>query len=184
VAIGDALGWQVTPNRRASLLFIKPLSLGARTNMTVVTNLRRYNLALSARAGGRDPTYVVRFIYPEPARAEILPPPAREPPRDVNDAYSFSGAREGLPTRVFDDGRSTYFAFAEGGDLPALYVTNAKGAEAVINVAFRDGLLVIDEVAAGFNLRRGKDVTRIINGAYRAPAGGDQPTAKPKSIRP
>jgi type IV secretion system protein VirB9 len=184
VAIGDALGRQVTPNRRANLLFVKPLSAGRRTNMTVITNLRRYQLTLRASAGGRDPTYVMRFLYPEPARAEVLPPPARQRPRDVNHADSYSGAAQGLPTRVFDDGKATYFTFADIGDLPAVYVTDARGAEALGNVALRDGLLMIDQVAAGFTLRRGREVTRITNGAYRPPAGGGLPaTAKQTGAR-
>ena len=38
VAIGDSTAWQVTPNKRANLLFVKPLSEKAKTNMTVVTD--------------------------------------------------------------------------------------------------------------------------------------------------
>ena len=41
VSIGDAQGWQVTPNRKASLLFLKPIDQAAATNMTVVTSLAR-----------------------------------------------------------------------------------------------------------------------------------------------
>src|SRR5690606_8846148 len=36
VAVGDAEKWQITPNKRANLLFVKPLAANARTNMTVV----------------------------------------------------------------------------------------------------------------------------------------------------
>src|ERR1700759_2797587 len=36
VAVGDATGWQITPNRAANLLFIKPIAEGPTTNMTVV----------------------------------------------------------------------------------------------------------------------------------------------------
>jgi type IV secretion system protein VirB9 len=42
VSIGDAMGWQVTPNKKANLLFLKPLDRTAATNMTVVTDRRRY----------------------------------------------------------------------------------------------------------------------------------------------
>ena len=63
VAIGDSEAWQVTPNKRANLLFIKPLSPTARTNMTVVTDRRTYlfDLVASPRA---QPLYVLRFAYP------------------------------------------------------------------------------------------------------------------------
>ena len=42
VSIGDSLAWQVTPNKRARMLFLKPLLRKGATNMTVVTSLRRY----------------------------------------------------------------------------------------------------------------------------------------------
>src|SRR5690606_25878099 len=41
VAIGDSQAWQVTPNKRANLLFVKPLAARAATNMTVVTEIGR-----------------------------------------------------------------------------------------------------------------------------------------------
>ncbi|HEY0271444.1 MAG TPA: TrbG/VirB9 family P-type conjugative transfer protein, partial [Sphingomonas sp.] len=42
IAVGDSATWQVTPNKRASLLFVKPMKAPARTNMTVVTDQRTY----------------------------------------------------------------------------------------------------------------------------------------------
>ena len=64
VAIGDSTTWQVTPNKRANLLFVKPLAAKARTNMTVVTDRRTYFFDLVAAAQGL-PVYVLRFTYPE-----------------------------------------------------------------------------------------------------------------------
>jgi type IV secretion system protein VirB9 len=60
VAIGDSASWQITPNKRANLLFVKPLSPRARTNMTVVTDRRTYFFDLVA-APGSSPLYVLRF---------------------------------------------------------------------------------------------------------------------------
>src|SRR6478672_11124421 len=48
VAVGDSSKWQITPNRRASLLFVKPLAARSRTNMTVVTDRRTYMFDLVA----------------------------------------------------------------------------------------------------------------------------------------
>jgi type IV secretion system protein VirB9 len=185
VAIGDSLGWQITPNRRARILFIKPNERATTTNMSVVTNLRSYDFELRARraAGGHDsqPLYTVRFDYPEPAAVAVEPPappaPPPEPPKDVNHAYSFSGSPKGLPTRVFDDGQSTYFVFAEGADFPAIFAVDPDNKEAVVNVAQRDGYVVVDRLAAAFVLRRGEQITRIVNDAYRDDAG--QPSALP-----
>lgn len=190
VAIGDSLAWQVTPNRRANLLFLKPIEARGRTNMTVITNLRRYNLRLSAHATGKhgDPeaTYALRFVYPEPARLTVAPPPPPEPPRDVNHAYSVTGSNRNLPVRVFDDGRSTYFRFAEGADYPAIFVLDEAAHESVTNLAFRDGFLVVDQVAAGFTLRDATGVAMIRNTAFRPRVTGlpVAPGKLPKGLRP
>src|SRR5690606_16526606 len=40
VSIGDALAWQVSPNRKATLLFLKPMATSRPTSMTVVTSER------------------------------------------------------------------------------------------------------------------------------------------------
>jgi type IV secretion system protein VirB9 len=173
VSIGDALGWQVTPNRRADLLFLKPIDRAAPTNMTVVTNLRTYTFELRVRARTRGPErdviYTVRFDVPEPAmaaREPEPPPPPPPPPRDANHAYSYQGAPLGLPTRVFDDGQVTYFAFSSTTDYPAIFAVDPDNKESAVNVSQRDGLLVVDRLAQAFVRRRGAQVTRVINDAY------------------
>ena len=55
VAIGDSEAWQVTPNKRANLLFVKPLAPTAATNMTVVTDRRTYLFDLVASASAKPP---------------------------------------------------------------------------------------------------------------------------------
>lgn len=181
VAIGDSLGWQVTPNRRANLLFLKPLDPSTRTNMSVITSLRRYNFALSARtakAAGRDVVFGLRFDIPEPAPVFVAPPPAPQPPQVVNSAYSYSGSKLLVPARVFDDGGATYFEFGPLAEYPAIFTIDEAKAESLTNVTHRDGLLVVDELAPRFALRRGEEVTWIVNEAYRRPAVGVLPLAK------
>lgn len=188
VAIGDALGWQVTPNRRANLLFLKPTQRRPRTNMTVVTNLRRYNFELAvtaARTGHRRAAapYSIRIVYPPPA---ISTPTPAEPvqhawqPQDLNNAYSYKGSGVNLPARVFDDGRFTYFRFADGTDVPAILAVEADGGELVVNTSMREGYVIVDTVARGFVLRRGSEVTTLYNDGFQAPTPG--PLApKPRS---
>ena len=168
VAIGDSLGWQVTPNRRANLLFLKPMSARPPTNMTVVTNQRRYNFQLSVqKQASRSLPFSVVFLYAPPvlARVEALPPPL--PPVERNAAYSYDGSSKTLPIKVFDDGRDTYFTFRAEEDLPAVFAVDPDGGEAVVNTRQRDGYLVVDQIARGFVLRRGSEVTRIYNDAFR-----------------
>jgi type IV secretion system protein VirB9 len=186
VAIGDSLGWQVTPNRKANLLFIKPMAQRPDTNMTVITNLRRYNFELSvvnpkSRAAVRAVPFSVRFVYPAPVMARVEPPPPPKPPEDRNHAYSYQGSALLLPDRMFDDGEATYFTFRDHEDLPAIFAVDAGGAEAVVNSHMRDGYIVVDGISPGFVLRRGKELTRVFNDGYHAQqASALSPKQKPK----
>ena len=185
VAIGDALGWQVTPNRKANLLFLKPMAQRPDTNMTVVTNLRRYQFQLSVKAKAKALAvpYVVRFVYPTPAVAVVIPPPPPPPPEDRNHAYSYQGATGPVPARLFDDGQFTYFAFGRDADLPAIFAVDPDGGEAVVNSHMRDGYVVVDRTAPGFVLRRGKDVTRVFNDGWKAQTASAV-APKPRAEKP
>lgn len=196
VAIGDGASWQVTPNKRATLLFIKPVESASDTNMTVVTTLRRYMFELSVRkAPNRAPAaralYAVRFTYPPAATpsisaaadgkvADATPATVSQPgpPEARNLAYSYGGAPELVPLKVFDDGARTYFKFAENAEYPAIFSVEEDKSEAVINFRLRDGLIVVDRVAPGFVLRRGKLQTRIFNDGFRASKPGPESPRK------
>ena len=185
VAIGDSVGWQVVPSRKANLLFIKPMEKAPATNMEVVTNLRRYAFELSvlpAGSHGRDALYSLRFEYPAPAAAIVdrLPPAPPPPPQDVNHAYSYEGSARNVPLRLFDDGRATYFRFREGEEYPAIFAIGADKGESVVNSSIHDGYIVVDRLARGFVLRRGADVTRIFNDGY---AEGQPGPLSPKPRR-
>jgi type IV secretion system protein VirB9 len=172
VAIGDSLSWQVVPNRQANLLFLKPMARAPVTNMTVVTNMRRYAFELSispARPGDdRDVIYELRFEYPPPVTPLVIAPqpPAPEPPEDVNHAYSYAGSTQNLPIRVFDDGHVTYFRFADDASFPAIFAVEGDNTEAVVNFRSLDGYVVVDRLARAFVLRRGNVATRIINDGF------------------
>ena len=182
VAVGDAVGWQITPNRAANLLFVKPLNDVPTTNMTVVTNYRRYSFELSVRphapAGDKSIVYTLRFQYPEVAVASVNPKPAApEPPplpKVVNAAYSYDGSPKIVPSRVFDDGKATYFEFRDGDSYPAIFSMDEGKNEQVVNTYMRSGYIVADQVSRGFVLRQGNDVTRVYNDGFRAPGPGPQ----------
>jgi type IV secretion system protein VirB9 len=183
VAVGDAMSWQITPNRKADLLFVKPMNEAPVTNMTVVTNLRHYlfELHVKPRTGSDDKSivYTLRFQYPETAMAvpALSPPPAASqppPPQVVNDAYSFDGSPKVLPVRVFDDGHATFFQFREGEEYPAIFSVDADGAESVINSYMRGPYVAVDRTARGFVLRQGTELTHIFNDGFHEPTLGPQ----------
>ncbi|WP_165799420.1 TrbG/VirB9 family P-type conjugative transfer protein [Caulobacter zeae] len=169
VSIGDSVGWQVTPNKRANLLFLKPMDRAPATNMTVVTDRRRYVLELSVSSGGAaDASYVIRFRYP-PAPVAVPAPTAgpATPPPPRNTAYSVRGSRAVTPSDVFDDGRATYFAWTGRTELPAIFVIGADGSEGLANAVVKDGYLVVDQVAPRFVLRSDKARATIVNRVWR-----------------
>jgi type IV secretion system protein VirB9 len=189
VALGDATGWQITPNRAASLLFVKPISEGPATNMTVVTNDRHYAFELSVRP--RTPSqdhsiiYTLRFQYPESGTATpAAAPAAPEPPllpKVANGAYSYEGSPKIVPARVFDDGHATYFEFREGDNYPAIFSMDGEKKEAVVNTFMRGGYVVADMIGSVFVLRQGAEQTRIYNdGFHPALPGPQSPQPRPK----
>jgi type IV secretion system protein VirB9 len=190
VAVGDAMNWQITPNRKADLLFVKPMNAAPVTNMTVVTDLRHYMFELSVRPRGavddKAIVYTLRFQYREPAIAQAAVPPAAAPPAPaapqiVNDAYTFDGSFKVLPTRVFDDGHATYFQFREGEEYPAIFSLDANKSEVVVNSYMRAGYLAVDRISPGFVLRQGRDTTFIYNDGFKYPSPGPlSPKPRPK----
>ena len=168
IAIGDSAAWQVTPNKRASLVFVKPMSSPARTNMTVVTDRRTYlfDLTTSPKGGA---VYVLRFTYPKPpapppvALAAATPAPVAPPPTpaDLNFAWVTAGAATLLPRRLFDDGKSTWLAWDKEATLPAILVRDAAGAEGPVNYTVKGDYIVVEGVPAQLVLREGKAMATL-----------------------
>ncbi|MDV6330273.1 TrbG/VirB9 family P-type conjugative transfer protein [Asticcacaulis sp. 201] len=177
VGVGDSAAWQVMPNKRGNLLFVKAVAERGYTNMTVVSDKRNYNFELRTAAkadcaAGRL-TYELRFRYPPaPAAPDAGPKAAADPnaflpvPEKRNAAYTYSGATELVPVRVFDDGTSTYMKWAAGVTTPAVYALNSDDTESLINYASRGDYFVIEQVARGFVLRRGDMKAVLYNDTY------------------
>ena len=178
VAIGDSLAWQVTPNRRADTLFIKPIEREAATNMVVVTSQRRYAFALLAEEprAPDDPAIIfrVRFTYQDDAPVEPEAPQPFVPPPAANSAYSVTGSRVLIPERVFDDGERTWFRWQANGPTPGLFALEADGTEALVNYTIVEGWTVVDRTAPGFVLRMGEEVTRVRNEGWQGPQPGPE----------
>jgi len=193
VAIGDSNAWQVTPNKRANLLFVKPLAARARTNMTVVTDRHTYVFDLITSAQG-TPLYILRFAYPDEPKAETPQQadagltreeaeaasgdPAARPvdPASLNFAWAKKGKAALLPARVYDDGNATYLAWPVSAPIPAIQVQDAAGTEGPVNFAARGDVIVIDGVPDLIILRSGKDSATLRN------RGEPRPQAAPPAL--
>lgn len=196
VAVGDSNAWQITPNKRANLLFVKPLLARANTNMTVVTNKRTYLFDLVANPSG-SPMYVLSFKYPEPPKAKVdagaqlaqngvsVPAPATEKqatidPAQINFAWSKSGDEKLLPESVFDDGEATFLSWPEGRSVPAILITDTAGTEGPVNFTVRGNTIVVEGVPPQIVLRAGKERALIVNGG---PPRSYRQTGAPKSVQ-
>ncbi|MCT2400257.1 TrbG/VirB9 family P-type conjugative transfer protein [Novosphingobium mangrovi (ex Huang et al. 2023)] len=181
VAVGDSQAWQITPNKRADLLFVKPLETAARTNMTVVTNRHTYFFDLVASPRSK-PLYMLRFTYKdepveqpaagaamaslnpmEQALASGDPLAAPADAASLNFAWKRSGSDKLLPSRVYDDGSATYLLWPEKAAVPAILVLNEKGEEGPVNYAVRGSTIVISEVPEKIILRSGKASAELEN---------------------
>lgn len=190
VAIGDAQSWQVTPNKRANLLFVKPLADRAATNMTVVTDKHTYLFDLVASPANRNPVYLLAFTYPPEPEGEdedapqlaggTAPVPGTEAPSAVEvaaatDPYAVVdpatlnhdwrrfGAAELLPQTVYDDGDATFLSWPSGTPLPAILIEDLEGTEGPVNYAVRGEQIVVDGVPREIILRSGSDVAKLVN---------------------
>jgi len=177
VAIGDSQKWQVTPNKRANLLFVKPLTERAATNMTVVTDRRTYFFDLVANPAIRSPLYVLAFTYPDdeadvqqagageagadaPSAIEVAAasdPYAVVDPATLNFAWGSKGDRKLLPQRIYDDGNATFLTWTAGTPLPAILIKDHKGDEGPVNFAVRGEMIVVEGVPREIVLRSGDD---------------------------
>ena len=184
VAIGDSATWQVTPNKRANILFVKPLEPRASTNLTVVTSKRTYLFDLVASPSAK-PLYLMRFAYPDEPEEEDIQlaatptaverQAARDPyavvdPADLNFAWNASGDPELLPENTYDDGTATFLTWPSGKDVPAILVTNSDGVEGPVNFTVRGDTIVVDGVPRTIVLRSGKDSAQLINTGPERPA--------------
>lgn len=144
VALGDSNAWEVTPTRRGDHVFIKPLSSGGTTNLTIVTDARVYVFELSVGSGPTiDAPFTVRFAYPEtpPSAASVAAPPAVAPGR-----YRLGGSRSVRPVAVSDDGERTYVEWRDEQTLPAVFALDDRRREMLVDGQMRDGRYVIDAV--------------------------------------
>ncbi len=166
VSIGDALAWQVTPNKKARNLFLKPLIKNASTNMTVVTDKRRYSFSLETRPRQRTTPWVVRFEYPREI-VEAIEEPLLPPPRPLNFAYTLAGDATLRPARVWDDGLMTYFEFSPETPIPAIFAGVPSKSEALVNSVIRGRVVVVQQTSGIFTLRSGEQVATVMYGVRK-----------------
>jgi type IV secretion system protein VirB9 len=172
ISMGDTGSWQIIPAGKR--IFLKPVGLDATTNMTIITNKRLYFFELHAReaASINDPglMFIMKFLYPETnsITTNITSKSTFAEP-DLSDAskynfnYTLSGVEIIAPTKVFDDGKFTYFEFRDNSPIPAFFEVDKQGNESLINYQVAGKYVILEIVASQFTLRYGNDITCVFN---------------------
>jgi len=168
VAVGDSNAWQITPNHRASLLFVKPLAARSRTNMTVVTDRRTYMFDLVAGDRWTTPIYALKFSYPNDKRAEaeakaaqpVTVAAAAEPTAAMTaDKLHFDWQSKGygklVPSRVFDDGSAVYLSWNKEVPLPAILTMSEDRKEGPLSYKMSGEYIVVSPIPQNMVLRYG-----------------------------
>ena len=175
ISMGDSTAWQMVT--LGNKLFLKPIASYPETNMTLITNKRTYHFELDATESSNvkkdDILFYVKFMYPDTDDKTIVSfktTKNRDDYPDLSDLtkynfnYEFSGSSKIAPLKVFDDGEFTYMEFAdENAEIPAMFVVNSSGYEALVNFRVVDNFIVIERVDYQFTLRSGNDIVCIYN---------------------
>lgn len=185
IGIGNSQEWQVSPTKGRNIVFIKPLSPRAATNMTVVTDKHTYLFDLVASPNSRAPLYMLTFTYPEPPapteeelqlanKAPAAQPNALEmaaandslavlDPAQLNFDWRADGDSALVPERIYDNGEHTFLEWGPDAPIPAIFVKDHEGTLGAVNWASRGNTLVIDFVPAEIYLRSGDDAATLVN---------------------
>ena len=138
--LGDAGAWQVTVNHAADRLVVKPLHVGAPTNLTVISDQRTYNFSLYGFSGAAQvQAYTVSFTYPPPP----APPPATEPLPPGR--YKLHGDRALWPMAMSDNGEVTEIRWGAQMPFPAVYRDDGDGM-ALVNGVMLGGVYRVEGV--------------------------------------
>jgi len=118
------------------------------------------------------PQQQVAAPVPGPIYASATPPMpvktrkvASAPASENNYQYSFSGPDKLAPTKMYDDGQSTYFKFRNMSAPPKIYALGPGGNEESVNYTVDNGYIVVDRTAPQFLLRKGEDQVTVYNDA-------------------
>jgi len=161
-------------------LFLKPKAAKVSTNLTVLTNRRRYQIDYTALAqhpaiDDPDVIFALRFTYPAVPSKAAEEAAARHIDSDLATAsaqrhqnidYWYCGGPGLRPLHASDDGVHTRLSFAANADLPAFFVRGDDGSESLLNFSMDGGDVIIHRVARQFILRRGKLTGCIVNKGY------------------
>ncbi|MDR2527349.1 MAG: TrbG/VirB9 family P-type conjugative transfer protein [Rickettsiales bacterium] len=186
ISLGEAFPWKITPiNKR---LFVRPVQIDIKTNMTIITTKRTYQFEIEGLAfdekANEDLVYSIRFFYPdkELKKPKMAGKGSGEQNETINvrDGFALNNIERGdivnfnytmtgngvniTPVKVFDDGKSTYFQFAKNNILvPTFSIVDIYGKETKIDYYMDGDYVVVRAIGVQFALRNGRELLCIFN---------------------
>ena len=175
---GDTSRWNVKSTQTGSergeveIIQVKPQYYVPdnllKTNLTISTNKRFYNLELVSCKDWYNP--IVKFLYPSEIIREQLFKKSNEEemtlmnPEELNYKYSISTKKyEFSPEQIFDDGRKTFILMREKlQELPTFHMLEGKTL-LMVNYRVKDKYLIIDRTFEKGVLSVGKKKVYIKN---------------------
>ncbi len=179
IAVGYPEAWEVT--QLGNRLVLKPRARNGQTNLTVVTNRRTYyfDLDVASAKNLRDVRHAIQFSYEgtteeqsqyldllrkiETQQTIIAKLEQGLQERAANRNYTYVGSSDVAPFEAWDDGRFTYFRFADNQAMPAIYAVDGHGNESLVNFTVAGNVTIVRSVGRQFRLRRGPDVACVFN---------------------
>ena len=180
ILAGDSESWEIIRLKAGNIISIKPLIMGARSDLTVYTDSRVYTFELSS--SDVDPSDVdgipegqafrTKFRYPEEEAAKIASKKqeaAKEQDKKkkktkiYNKYYASEISRLG-PVAVYDNGIQTFFKFRKSSKKPAIFVVDEDRREKLINLRAEGNTLVADTVEDRWTIRVGSKAIAIKRG--------------------
>ena len=159
-------------------LFLKPKAPKVATNLTVLTNRRRYQIDYTSDAqppvpGDSRVIFTLRFTYPSPVDPGVgtaqridaaLSSASAKRPQNLD--YWYCGSPALKPAAASDDGVHTRLRFPATADLPAIFVRNPDGVESLLNFSMDAGDVIVHRVARQLIVRRGRLAGCIVNRGF------------------
>jgi len=183
-AAGDTAQWSVGDSHAGSggaartLVLVKPLKPGVRTNLVLSTDRRVYQIDLVSTADVYHSE--VRWNYPHDLalqlaagakrtadEKEVVEPAVKLAELDFGYRVRPRGkhAPDWTPRRVFTDGRKTYIAFPrdlDAAEAPPLFVLGRWDDAQLVNYRVRGGYYVVDQVVRRAELRLGEAPQEVV----------------------
>jgi type IV secretion system protein VirB9 len=177
IEAGDTESWLFSTTAAGDGVFIKPVVEDAKTNLTIITDKRKYYFDI--RRSEWSSTYRVRFTYPEDEFAKVQSKLDaqkkktvqnsleidRVAPEDWNFSYLLEGDKTTAPVNMFDDGVFTYLEFGKR-DIPAIFSVDSMKNESVVNFHRSGRYVVLEGVFKQLTMRSGVDSTCVFNKSF------------------